>query len=157
MVAVAFTVLVPAFTEAVMDFDAHVSQLAVGGKDSAAATGDPLTVMSIGRSVVTPLAYRKVRVAVPADRALIVHCTELPTTLLVLTKPAPENPGWLDSTRPCEIVAFSTSYRVGAATAGVAAAARPVASRPTVTSAIVLRRARLGFLARWLTVRSSNS
>ncbi len=60
---------------------AQVSQLPVGLKASSSATNAPLTVMSIGRLVVVPLAYRKVSFAVPADAALTVHWTLLPTRL----------------------------------------------------------------------------
>src|ERR1044072_2542792 len=48
----------------------------------------------------------------------MVHSTEDPATLSPLTKPVPEYPVWFDSTTPCEIVALSASYRVGAAAAG---------------------------------------
>src|SRR6266536_3076859 len=75
VVAVARIVFDPALTAAVMDFVCQVSQLPVPGKDSSSATSVPLTVMSIGRLVVVPLANRKARVAVPAVAALTVHRT----------------------------------------------------------------------------------
>ena len=53
---------------------AQVSQLAVGSNAAAAATTVPLTLMSAGRLVVVPLAYRIPKVAVPALAALTVHC-----------------------------------------------------------------------------------
>src|SRR6266511_4371177 len=56
VVAVARTVLVPAVRAVLNVWSAHVSQLAVGLKASSSATSAPLTVMSIGRFAVLPLA-----------------------------------------------------------------------------------------------------
>ncbi len=56
VVEVARTVLVPARNAALTALVCQVSQSAVGGKDIPVATSVPLTVMSIGRSTVVPLA-----------------------------------------------------------------------------------------------------
>src|SRR5436309_2783035 len=74
VVAVARTVLLPAFNDAVMLTSAQVSQLAVGSNARLAAITVPSTLMSAGRLVVVPLAYRIPKVAVPALAALTVHC-----------------------------------------------------------------------------------
>jgi hypothetical protein len=66
---------VPAFTAAVTVLVCHVSQVPVPGKDSAVVTVVPLTLTSIGRSVVVPLAKRSTIVAVPAVAALTAHST----------------------------------------------------------------------------------
>src|SRR5438477_2886531 len=74
-VAVARTLLVPAGTGALTETLCQVSQLAVGGKATAAATTVPLTAMSIGRLAVDPLAYLKVSVAVPVAGMVTGNCT----------------------------------------------------------------------------------
>src|SRR2546421_6142567 len=74
-VAVARTLLVPAGTGALTETLCQVSQLAVGGKATAAAATVPLTAMSIGRLAVEPLAYRNASVAVPAWAAVTVNST----------------------------------------------------------------------------------
>src|SRR3954447_5002895 len=61
---------------------AQVFQSAVAGKDTPEATTVPFTEMSIGRSVEVPLAYRRVRAAVPAEAALTVNSTDEPLTLV---------------------------------------------------------------------------
>jgi hypothetical protein len=81
VVAVARTVLVPAFTAALTVTVAQVSQLAVGLNATPAATTVPLTLMSIGRLAVVPLAWRNNSFAVPALAALTVHCTYEPVRL----------------------------------------------------------------------------
>jgi hypothetical protein len=78
-VAVARTVLVPALREALNDFLFHVSHEPVPGNDRPDDTTVPLTVMFIGRSMVPPLAYAIVNVAVPLG-ALTVHSTYPPVT-----------------------------------------------------------------------------
>jgi hypothetical protein len=93
-----------------------VSQLPVPLNARPAATTVPLTLMSIGRFVVVPLAYRMASVAAPASGTLTVHSTKLPVTFVMSTKPDPENPAWLVATVPCEMRAFSASYRVAALT-----------------------------------------
>src|SRR6266545_1578823 len=60
---------------------AQVSQLPVPLNPRLAATTVPLTLMSIGRFVVVPLAWRKVSRAGPAAGTFTVHCTYEPTTL----------------------------------------------------------------------------
>jgi hypothetical protein len=67
--------LAPAVRVVVTVTSAQVSQLVVGLNATAAAATVPLTVMSIGRLVVVPLAWRKVRVAGPAAPAVTVNST----------------------------------------------------------------------------------
>src|SRR5690242_6555212 len=68
--------------------------------------------MSIGRSVVVPLAYRRLSAASPAVAALTVQVSDEPVTLSRLTNPAPEKLRWLDSTAPWDTAASSASYRL---------------------------------------------
>src|SRR5207247_2372012 len=82
VVAVARTVLPPAVRVVVTVTSAQVSQLAVGLNATPAATRVPLTVISIGRLAVDPLAWRTDSFAVPALAALTVHCTYEPATLV---------------------------------------------------------------------------
>ncbi|OLB65891.1 MAG: hypothetical protein AUI10_04990 [Actinobacteria bacterium 13_2_20CM_2_72_6] len=82
VVAVARTLLSPAFTAAVIVTVCQVSQLPVPGNDCDALTTCPLTLMLIGRSTVVPLATRSPSVAVPPAVALTVHSTKLPLTLV---------------------------------------------------------------------------
>src|SRR5690242_4837782 len=81
VVAVARTMLLPAFRFAVMLAVCQVSHVPVPGNARFCATRVPLTVMSIGRLVVVPLANRKVREGEPPAAAVTVHSTELPATL----------------------------------------------------------------------------
>src|SRR5689334_20426368 len=111
-------VLVPALRLAVTVAEVQVSQLPVLGKVWAAATVVPLTMMSMGRSVVVPLAYRMVRVAGPAVSACTVICAAAPMALLVLQKPVPENPVWSESMVPSH-VPLSASCRFGGGGGGV--------------------------------------
>jgi hypothetical protein len=73
VVAVARTVFAPGFSVAVAV--CQVSHEPVPGKAGPATAGAPLTVMSIGRFVVVPLANRNASVAVPAAGAVTVHST----------------------------------------------------------------------------------
>ena len=75
VVAVARIVLAPAFRFIVIVLVCQVSQLPVPPKANSSATSAPLTVTSMGRLVVVPLAYLNATVAVPAEAALTVHCT----------------------------------------------------------------------------------
>jgi hypothetical protein len=82
VVAVARTVLAPARSVALMVISCHVAHAPVPGKLWLAATTVPLTEMLIGRSVVVPLANRKVRLAGPAAAELTFgNSTKLPITL----------------------------------------------------------------------------
>src|SRR3954469_13474293 len=65
------TVLVPAASEADSEAPAHFVHEPVPGKSTRVAA-PPLTVMSAGRLAEVPLAYRKVRVALPASGAVTV-------------------------------------------------------------------------------------
>src|SRR6185295_18656288 len=103
-------VLVPALRLTVMLDCCQFSHVPVLPKFTVWAE-PPLTVTLIGRAVVVPLAKPNVSVLLPADDAWIVHSTKLPTSLALLTNPAPENPGWSESTVPWKIVAFSASCR----------------------------------------------
>src|SRR5204862_95147 len=78
VVAVALIVLVPAFSVAVIVSVCQVSQLAVAGNETPPIASEPLTLMSMGRSAVEPLAYRNESLVVPADETFTVHWTELP-------------------------------------------------------------------------------
>src|SRR5438477_122927 len=80
--AVALIVLLPAFRVAVMVMVGHVSQLAVAGNETPPIASEPLTLMSMGRSAVEPLAYRNESLVVPADETFTVHWTELPATFV---------------------------------------------------------------------------
>src|SRR6476469_3315459 len=83
------TVLAPAASVALSVSSSQAVQSPVPGNDRPAATTAPLTAMSIGRSAVVPLAYRRVRLAGPAAWASTVNWTELPTTLSMFTKQVP--------------------------------------------------------------------
>src|SRR5690348_5027260 len=63
--------------------------------------------MSIGRSPLLPLANRNDTSAWPVRLAFTVHCTKLPATLSVSTKPRPVNPPGDDFTTPVWISASS--------------------------------------------------
>src|SRR6266511_2368222 len=130
-------VLVPAVTAALT---VTVAQLPVGLNASSSATSAPLTVMSIGRFAVDPLEWRTASVAVPALAALTVHSTYEPTRLSSLTNPVPEKFRWLDSTTPCEIVAFSASYRVAAADASDINGTETAPNKPTHSTVTANRR-----------------
>src|SRR5205814_10659037 len=80
--AVALIVLLPAFSVAVMVTVCQVSQLAVAGNETPPIASEPLTLMSMGRSAVEPLAYRNESLVVPADETFTVHWTELPATFV---------------------------------------------------------------------------
>src|SRR5437763_266953 len=82
VVAVARILLVPALRPIENVLSAHVSQLPVPGNDTPACTSVPLTLMSMGRSAVEPLAYRNESLVVPADETFTVHWTELPATFV---------------------------------------------------------------------------
>src|SRR4051812_20607847 len=82
VVAVARILLLPAGSGTFTLFDAQVFQSAVAGKETAVETTVPLTEMSIGRSTVVPLAYRRVSDDVPAVAAPTVNSTEEPLTLV---------------------------------------------------------------------------
>src|SRR6266540_1821814 len=75
VVAVARIVLEPAFKLAVAVAVCQVVQEPVPGNASSSATSAPLTLMSIGRFVVAPLAKPNASVAVPAAAAFTVHST----------------------------------------------------------------------------------
>src|SRR5215207_3307919 len=107
LVPVSRIVLLPALTVAVMVAVAQVLHAPVGLNASPVRTTAPFTEMSAARFVVPPLAYRKASVAVPLFAALTVHWTNWPAALAQLTKPVPEKPAWLDSTRHDELVAVS--------------------------------------------------
>ena len=82
VVAVARILLVPALNPIVNVLSAQVSQLPVPGNDSPARTSVPLTLTSMGRSTVVPLAYRITALTLPAAAALNVHSTKLPATFV---------------------------------------------------------------------------
>src|SRR5205823_3135081 len=72
VVAVRRIVLLPALSATGSITSSQLSQVAVPGNDCPLRTVVPLTVMSIGRSVVVPFAYRTVRVVVAAVAELTV-------------------------------------------------------------------------------------
>src|SRR6266511_2826207 len=73
--AVARILLVPAGSVVLMLASAQVSQLVVGLNAMSLAMVLLLTLMSIGRLTVVPLAYRNVRMTVPATSWLTVNST----------------------------------------------------------------------------------
>ena len=87
----------------------HVFQLPVPGKARLAATTLPLTLTSIGRLVVVPLAYRMTSDPVPAAGAVTVHWMNPPVALVKSTNPVPEKPVWSVATTALDRVAFSAS------------------------------------------------
>src|SRR2546421_8761064 len=99
VVPVTRMVLVPAVRGTEMDAVAQVSQLAVIGKFSVPREV-PLTEMVAGRAAVVPSEYRKLRVLVPAVAAVTGMSTNAPTALVVLAKPVPVKPRWLESNVP---------------------------------------------------------
>src|SRR2546430_10312361 len=96
-------VLAPAESAAVTDWVRQLVQSPLPVNDTPLATVVPLTMMSIGRSTVVPLAKPKVSVALPAWAALTVHSTPAPTALVVLQNPVPENPAWSESMVPWQV------------------------------------------------------
>src|SRR5947209_20188995 len=108
VMAVALILLLPALTGTVKVLLCQVSQVPVLMKEAPGDTVVPLTEMSIGRSVVVPLANRRTTVASPAVGALTVNSTKLPAALVGLQKPVPEKPAWLVSIVPWQ-AAFSAS------------------------------------------------
>src|SRR5262245_10150668 len=82
VVAVALTVLLPAFSWPLTVWVVQVVQAPVPGNDWLAATEVPLTVMFIGRSTVVPLAYRNSSEAGPVTAEFTVNSTYDPVTLV---------------------------------------------------------------------------
>src|SRR5258706_10325720 len=105
------TVLDPLLSRVVTVALAQVSQLPVLAKERAGCTTLPLTMMSIGRAVAVPLAYRMVRLASLVDGAFTVICAAEPAALVRLQKPAPEKLRWLLSMVPSQ-VPLSASNRL---------------------------------------------
>src|SRR2546421_6877236 len=99
VVAVRRTRSVPDASVTGTDAVAQVSQLAVG-PNVGVATTVPLTLRLAGRLVVVPLAYRMPRVKLPDAAAVTANSMYAPISLLLLTKPVPVKPAWLDSTTP---------------------------------------------------------
>ena len=89
MVGLSRIVLLPAGSESVrvcVDHADHALVLA----NVTDCTVEPLTLTSVGRVVVVPLANRTATVTVPAEDALTVNCAYAPDALLPLQNPDPE-------------------------------------------------------------------
>src|SRR4051794_22563904 len=111
------TVLSPAGTDNVRVLDVHAVQVPVLSNDTD-CTVEPLTITSVGRTVVVPLANRTTTVAVPDADAATVNCAAAPAALVPLQNPLPEKPAQLESTVPEQVAGEdSASYRVVAACA----------------------------------------
>src|SRR4051794_39415868 len=106
------TVLPPAFRGTWTDAVCHVVHAPVPPNVSV-PTAVPLTLTSIGRASAVPLAKPNTSVAVPAASRLTVHSSALPTALVVLQKPVPENPAWLASIAPWHSPASASNRPVG--------------------------------------------
>src|SRR5213082_2958665 len=132
VVPVTRMVLVPAVRGTEMDAVAQVFQLAVVGKFSVPREV-PLTEMVAGRAAVVPSEYRKLSVLVPAVAAVTAISTNAPTALVVLAKPVPVKPGWLESNvPPADSVPVSASNALPGRGGGVPPILAPRSSKAWV-------------------------